>query len=416
MTKRLVWMGTAVMSTLLALLLLWQFRTAVIYVLISLTLAVSIRPLIKRRAGQKLVRRLIVISLYLVTLVGFGFLLFLIGGSTIRDIQELAGQLSAQDAWRQPVWLQGSSFQQLLDVWLPPPSELFAAIIGDQGQLVLPAALSFTQGVFSVLSGGLIVLFLSLYWSIDQVRFERLWLSLLPPEHRARTRDIWQTIESDLGGYIRSEVVQSLLAGLLLGLGYWVLGSPYPTLLALTGAILLLIPVVGAILAVILPLLLGLLTGVPLSLLTAVYTLAVVVALKWWVEPRISPHRRASPMLTLVVLIALADAYGLFGIILAPPLSAAYQILWTRIISQRTASGAAAQVSDLKERQVQLEATIKALEEPPPSLVINYMARLTHLIEQAEPTLSTVTEQSGLLALAERAQPFLMQKRPDTRD
>ena len=389
MTKRLVWMGTAVMSTLLALLLLWQFRTAVIYVLISVALAVALRPLIKRLTGQGFVRRLIVISLFLITLVGFGFLLFLIGGATIRDIQELARQLSAQDAWRQPVWLQGSSFQHLLDVWLPPPSELFAAITGDEGQLVLPAALSFTQGVFSILSGGLIVLFLSLYWSIDQVRFERLWLSLLPPEQRARARDIWQTIESDLGGYIRSEVAQSLLAGLLLGLGYWVLGSPYPALLALTGAILLLIPVVGAILAAILPLLLGLLTGVPLSLLTAVYTLAVVVALKWWVEPRLSPQRRVSPMLTVVFLIALADAYGLFGIILAPPLAAACQILWNRMISHRTTSGAAAQVSDLKERQGQLEAIINALDEPPPPLVINYMARLTQLIEQAEPTLQT---------------------------
>jgi predicted PurR-regulated permease PerM len=133
MTTRLVWMGTAVMSTLLALLLLWQFRTAVIYVLISVALAVAIRPLIKRPTGQGLARRLMVISLYLIALVGFGFLFFLMGGATIRDIQELARQLSAQDAWQQPGWLQGSSFQQLLDVYLPPPSELFAAIIGDEG-------------------------------------------------------------------------------------------------------------------------------------------------------------------------------------------------------------------------------------------------------------------------------------------
>lgn len=390
------------MSTLLALLLLWQLRTAVIYVLISVALAVAIRPLIKRPTGQGLARRLLMLSLYLVTLVGLGFLLVLMGGAMIRDVQELVRQLSEQDAWRQPVWLRGSSFQHLLDVYLPPPSELFAAITGDEGQLVLPAALSFTQGVFSVLSSGLVVLFLSLYWSIDQVRFERLWLSLLPPGQRARARDIWQTIESDLGDYIRSEVAQSVLAGLMLGLGYWALGSPYPALLALTGAILLLIPVIGAVLATIMPLLSGLLTGVPLSLLTAVYTLAVVATLNWWVEPRLTPHRRASPMLTVVFLIVLADAYGLFGIILAPPLSAACQILWNRMISHRTVSGAAAQVSDLKERQVQLEATIKALDEPLP-LVINYMARLTHLIEQAEPTLQTAVEQSGLLPLSEHA-------------
>ena len=45
MTKKLVVFGMAVMTTLLALVVLWQFRTVVLYVLISLTLAAAIRPL-----------------------------------------------------------------------------------------------------------------------------------------------------------------------------------------------------------------------------------------------------------------------------------------------------------------------------------------------------------------------------------
>lgn len=216
-----------------------------------------------------------------------------------------------------------------------------------------------------------------------------------------RARDIWQTVESDLGAYIRSEAAQSLLAGLLLGLGYWALGSPYPTLLALTGAVLLLLPVAGATLVVIPPLLLGLLTGAPLSLFTAVYTVVVVAALKWWVEPRLSHRKQANPMLTVIILIALADAYGLLGVVAAPPLSAACQILWSHMVSRRSVPGAAAQVSDLKERQAQLWATIRAMDEPPPPLVTSSMARLDQLIEQAEPTLQTAVAQGGLPALAE---------------
>jgi hypothetical protein len=170
----------------------------------------------------------------------------------------------------------------------------------------------------------------------------------------------------------------------------------------LAGALALLIPVAGAALALIPPLLLGLLTGVPLSLMTAVYTVAVIGALKWWVEPRLFHRLQVNPMLTLLFLIALADAYGLLGIVVAPPLSAACQILWSRLVSQRAASGASARVSDLKERQAQLWSTIKAMDEPPP-LIIDCMMRLTLLMEQAEPTLSTATEQSGLIALAEHA-------------
>ena len=43
MTKQLVVIGTAVMTTLLALVTLWQFRIVVVYVLISLALAATVR-------------------------------------------------------------------------------------------------------------------------------------------------------------------------------------------------------------------------------------------------------------------------------------------------------------------------------------------------------------------------------------
>lgn len=395
MTKQLVWAGTAVMTTLLALALFWQFRLVVIYVLVSLALASAARPLIKRPAGQNLAVRLAMILLYLALLGSFGLLLVLGSGAAIRDIQELAQQVSVQDAWQQPVWLQGSALQQFLDTRLPPPSDFFAALIGENGQLVLPAILGFTQGIFTILSSGIVVLFLSLYWSMDQIHFERLWLSLLPPVQRSRARDIWQTIESDLGAYIRSEVAQSLLAGVLLGLGYWVLGSPYPALLAFAGAAALLIPVAGAALALLPPLLLGLLTGVPLSLMTAVYTLVIIAALKWWIEPHFFARKQINPMLTLLFLIALADAYGLLGIVVAPPLSTACQILWNRLVSHRAASEASSKVSDLKARQAKLWTTIETLDEAPP-LVTSSLARLAALIENAEPILQLAAEQGDL--------------------
>ena len=215
---------------------------------------------------------------------------------------------------------------------------------------MLPALLGVTQGIGGALSDAFIILFLSIYWSINQGHFERLWLSLLPSGQRSQARDIWRTIELDLGAYIRSEVVQSLLAALLLGLGYWLLGSPYPALLALIGALAWLIPVVGAPLAMILPLLIGLLTSVQLGLTTALYTLVVLIALQVWVEPRLFRRKWNNPILTLVILLAMADAFGLLGIILAPPLSAVCQILWELLVSHRLTSGAATQIPDLRER------------------------------------------------------------------
>jgi putative permease len=399
-TKKLVMVAMAVMTTLLALVVLWQFRLAVIYVLISLTLAAALRPLANRLVGRRFVVRVAWILLYLVALSSFGFLLYLTGENAINEIQQLARSVSVQDAWRLPVWLEGSSFQQVLIGWLPPPSKLFEAVTGSQGQLVLPAIFGFTQSIAGIVTGVLVILFLTIYWSINQIHFERLWLSLLPSGQRKQARGIWRTIEPDLGAYIRTQVVHSLLAGLLLGLGYWVLRSPYPVLLALAGALACLIPVVGPVLAMIPPLLVGLLTGVQLSLFTVLYTLIILVALGVWVKPRLFNRKWDNPVLTLVILIVLANAFGLLGIIVAPPLSAVLQIVWNLLVSHRLASGAAAQVSDLKERQERIWATIRAMDEPPQPLVTSSMERLTHLIEKAEPIL-----QAGLLATALPAEP-----------
>lgn len=390
MTKRLILSAMAVMTTLLALVVLWQFRIVIVYALISVMLAAVLRPLANRLAGRGYLVKAGLIILYLVTLAGFGFFLFLTGKSAVNDIQQVAHTVSVQDAWRLPVWLEGSSFQKALAARLPPPSMLFEAVTGSQGQLVLPAILGITQGISGIVSGLFIILFLSVYWSVSQSSFERLWLSLLPSEQRKQARGIWRRVEPDVGAYIRSEVIQSILAGLLLALGYWLLGSPYPVLLALIGALTSLIPVVGAVLAIIPVLLLGLLTSAQLSVFTGLYTVIVLIALRVWVKPRLFKRRWDNPILTIVLLLVLGKALGLVGIIVAPPISVVCQILWARLVSHRLVSGAATQISDLKERQERIWDTIKAMDEPPPPLATSSMERLTQLIAKAEPLLPAV--------------------------
>jgi predicted PurR-regulated permease PerM len=386
MTKRLLVIGTAVMTTLLALVALWQFRSVVIYVLISLAVAATVRPIAKSESRRNLLTRLLLILLYVVSIGIFGLLIFLVGRLLIGDLQQLAQKISVQSTWMFPARLEGGLFHQALVGWLPTPDKLFEAITS-QRQLMLSAVLGFTQGISGMMSAFFVILFLSIYWGINQNHFERLWLSLLPSEQRTPARDIWRTLEHGLGAYIRSEILQSLLAVFLLGFGYWVLGSPYPALLAVVGAVAWLVPVVGAALAVILPLLLGLLTGAQLSLFTVLYTLIVLIALQVWVEPRLFRRKLDNPILTLVILLAMADAFGLLGIIFAPPLSVVCKILWNLLVSDRLAPETAVQVSDLKERQARLRLVIEEMEESPPPLVVSSMERLAGLLERAEPIL-----------------------------
>jgi putative permease len=386
MTKQVVIIGTAVMTTLLALVAFWQFRVVVIYVLISLALAATVRPIARSDSRRNFATRLVVILLYVFSIGISGLLMFLLARLLISDLQELAQTISAESTWVLPPWLEGGLFQQALARWLPEPDKLFEVITG-QRQLILSTVLGLTQGIGGLVSAFFVIVLLSIYWSINQNHFERLWLSLLPSEQRTHARDIWRAIEQDLGAYTRSEIIQSLLAVLLLGIGYWMLGSPYPALLAVVGAVAWLVPVVGAALAVILPLLLGLLTGAEVSLFTVLYTLVVLIVLQVWVEPRIFSRKWNNPILTLVILLAMADAFGLVGIIVAPPVSVICQIVWNLLVSDRPAPDTALQISDLKERQARLHLVIEEMEGPPPQLVVSSMARLAGLLEKAEPML-----------------------------
>lgn len=90
---------------------------------------------------------------------------------------------------------------------------------------------------------------------------------------------------------------------------------------------------------------------------------------------------------------ALADAYGILGIIVAPPVSIACQILWDHLINHR--AEAVTQIVTLKERQLQVWHTIRAMESPPP-LAVSSIERLTRLLENAAPLLNAAAVSDDL--------------------
>ncbi|MBA4385878.1 MAG: hypothetical protein C0410_14160, partial [Anaerolinea sp.] len=335
MSRKIVRFVLAIMATLLLLVIFWQFRIAIIYVFVSLTLASVVRPLSTRLVGKRLIWRILWTIVYIVAFLGFIYLLFLAGRYALVEIQKLAAELSAKDVWTFPEWLSGTTIQITLLSWLPAPSELFKAFTGDKGQLILPALLGIVKNVGGVITAAIVILILSIYWSINQIHFERLWLSLLPIDQRKQARGIWRNAEPEVGAYVRNQVMFSAVAGFLLGMGYWLLGSPYPVFMGLAGAAACLIPVVGLPMALIPPLLIGLMTSTQLSLFTTLYALIILILLVVFIKPRFFKLRWNNPLPTLVLLLVLADAFGLIGIIIAPPISAVCQILWSRLVSHR---------------------------------------------------------------------------------
>lgn len=394
-----------ILATLGGLLLVWQLRLGVVLFLFSLAVAAMLRPAIHFGMRRGLSRGLAIAVTYLLLLLGLGGLLVLISGKFILEIQQITNAMADRYEAITQTWPQGTQFQQTIAEQLPPPEDLYSAFAGERGTELLQNFLGIAQSVFGFTSQLVIVLILSIYWSADRMRFEQLWLSLLPVNRRRPAREVWREIESGVGAYLRSELVQSILAGLILGIGYWLIGLPYPVTLAVLSALLWLIPWVGAVLALIAPLLVGLQGGLALGLGSAILTLIVLLFLEFVVEPRFFIHHRYSSLLTVIMMTALADSFGLFGLVIAPPFAAAIQLAFNSIVRWSPAEAQASpstQILTLQARIAEISERVENGEVPASPEIENLVDRLSELVEE---TGEVFEEEDGVQAPPAGASP-----------
>lgn len=387
--KQLAWFTTVIMATLTGVLLVWQFREAVLLFLFSLAVAAAFRPPITGLNRRGVPLGLALTSVYVIAFSVIGVLLVNIGPQLLTDLQHMANDFATGYQHILAVWPQGSPFQQSVAEHLPPLNQLYQALFGQQGTDILQTLFGATLSFFEAASYLGLILVLSVYWTTDRVHFERLWLSLLSVEYRSRARTIWREIELNVGDYIRSEVVQSLLGGVLLGLGYYLIGLNYPVLLALIGTLAWFVPVLGALLALIPIIWVGLSGGIYLTIAAVCYTIVVFLILEGLVEPRFFNQRRFSGLLQVLIMIAFVDGLGLIGLLIAPPVAIAAQILFSQLLQQQIplmAGKTVPELTDLRRRVVKMRAMLKKSEAEPSPQVSSMLGRLDQLLQEADDT------------------------------
>jgi putative permease len=388
--KRVAINTALVLATFTIAMIVWQLHEAVVLFLFSLAIAAAMRPVIDELVAYRWPRSLALVTTYLLGVMLMGTLVYLTAVPLAHEVREaLAGFVRGYDRVTTP-WAQGSSLEQVLYNRLPRANVLADVVMGRSGYALAQTLLGVTWNVFETVVQFVIVIVLSIYWSLDQIHFERIWLSLLPANKRAETREIWRSVETGVGKYLRSEAIQALLAGLLLSLGYHVLGISYPTLLATGGALAWMIPWVGVLLAVIPALIVGLQGGVAIGIAAASYAVAVILLLEFAVEPRFFNRRRYNSLLVAMVALALGDSFGLVGLLIGPPLAVALQLGLSRMLREAVAEqpklvvsiGAVARRLDaLREMLVS-----KSPEQSPE--VASMVDRLTKLVEDAHDWIS----------------------------
>ena len=390
---RIAWYTAIVLFTLMALVILWEFSFAIVMLLISIATAAAFRPGVDYFMERGLSKGLSLGLTYLSVLLLIGFLLFAASGAVLQDFQRLGDDLITTYEGIKTGWpLSGTMFQRSLADQLPAVEDFTEAFSGEQGGAILQGILGGAMSFFEFLSRLGIILILSVYWSADRLHFERIWLSLVRGERRSQAREIWRAIESGVGAYIRSEVVQSVLAGVLLWLGYTAMGIKYPGLLAVLGALAWLIPWLGAVLAILPPLLVGWGVSPGFGIVAAGYTLLILMILEFFVEPRFFSRKQYSSLLTVLVIVPMGMASGLIGVILAPPLAAALQIFFRHYLELPQRSNHAGSLPEFADVKAHLASLRCETTEKPESLspeFKNLRDRLHTLLDKTETYLNS---------------------------
>jgi putative permease len=424
-----------VLATLAFMAVLWELRGAVLIFFLSLGTSAALRPVIEQFQRWGLPRSLALGVTYLGCVVGFVGLTLALVFPLAADLQELGHDFKAAYEQVSATWPEGNALERAIAQRLPAWDDLqrvgwrmgkdAAADVtavaepegtAENGQTASTAQwtnravhtiLGATWGFFGTILNLLIIVVLSLYWSIDRVHFERLWLSLLDVGRRQRARETWRAIEHAVGSYLQREVIQSLTAGLLLGVGFWMFKQPYPVLSAAVGALAWLIPWVGAPLAMILVtgiwlprfVLSGGESATVILMAAALYTLLVLMVLEWLVESRLFRRKRYNPILLVLIAVGMGDWLGMLGLLMAPPVAAAVQILGNQYLAYRARSISATAETSPRALAMRL-ATLRARmadDETVSDETKSVVTRLDALVEQTRNLLDSTIAAPGTI-------------------
>ncbi len=386
--KQIARFTAIVLATITAALAVWQFRQALILFIFSLIIAAVLRPVVDRLRAAGLPRGLALVFTYLALIAIIVGVVMTLGGPFLSELQALIIDLPKNFNQFETQWMTGNLLQQTIARNLQDFANLFRTVSPSQWNLIGQNFLGITMGSVSLFSSIAISFVLSIYWSASQEHFMRLWLSLLPAEWRTRATDIWQNIERQIGSYLRSELFQSLLTLIFLAIGYQLIGLKYPVILAFVGAISWLIIWIGGVIAVIPALLAGLAISPFTGLVAALFTIAVLIFMELFVEPKIFHSQRTSTLLVVALALIFVMQYGIFGFFIAPLLSSVIEITARQLIHPNLAPNTEAttppvvQIDLLKERLSTIQSTMAALPESPPPEIVNLVCRLEELIER----------------------------------
>lgn len=293
-----------------------------------------LRPLVDYMERHKIKRALSVLIIYVVIaliLAGFSVLVW----PSLREqlmnfvenapalVTSLSDQLNA---------LEKSNF---ISRYLPDDSNLFSRLSDVLSQGITQVT-DYVSGLFSVVSNLVIILAtfpIMLYYMLKEgSKFGTNLTLLLPRHYRKDGEETVHEIDEALSNYIVGRVIVNVALGILMYIGFLILGLPYALLLTVVSIILNFIPYVGALLAAIPVVIVAFIESPSM----AIWSLVIIVIAQQIQDNLISPYVYGKqldihPLTTVILLLVGADLGNILGMIIVIPLYMILKIIVRKI-------------------------------------------------------------------------------------
>lgn len=306
-TPRTIIFGLAILAGIWVLI---QVKLVVVAVFIALTLSLALNPLVMKLRRWRIPRP---IGVFLV----FFVFLFILGGLLAYGFTPLVNQ-TGKFIINLPQFLN-----PILERLGPLPfAEELRQQLVSQATLLSANILTIAGAIVSNILFLLTVLFLTFYLLLDWENLLNRFVGMLNVRAKERVRRVAETMERQLGGWLRGQLTLMILVGFLVYLGLLALGVEYAVPLAVIAGLLEIVPVIGPILSAIPALLVGFGTSLWLGVWIAVLYVIVQQLENSLIVPNVMGRAVGfSPLLTLLILFAGGQLFGIGGAVLAIPAS-----------------------------------------------------------------------------------------------
>lgn len=186
---------------------------------------------------------------------------------------------------------------------------------------IFSIATSVLGSVFGLFTFGLI----AFYLSADGPRLRRYIASLFPARSQAVFINVWDVTAEKTGRYVAARAILATVNGVTSGIVFFAVGLPYWLPMAIwTGVVAQFVPMVGTYIAIILPVIIGLLSGNPwIGVIVLAWALLYQQVENLTIEPRISARAvNVNPAVAFISVLLGAALFGVAGALLAIPVTA----------------------------------------------------------------------------------------------